>query len=155
MENGKYSSDNYLIHLNLSANILIMLTDKRLMCIKKGMMSHNWECDWSEEWNNCHKVSVSEDKLKIKITTKVCLIFHLISHSLLESISRQLINKVLEKCFNHFYESNETSVQIDLTLRQSLKFLSKSCFKRIFISIKTNDISIRSGTKDLSHWYPL
>jgi hypothetical protein len=69
MENGKYSTENYIIHYTLTANTLIMLTDKRLMFVKKAMMSHNWECDWSEEWTNCHKVS--KDGLKIKITLRV------------------------------------------------------------------------------------
>lgn len=75
MENGKYSTDNYIIHFNLNQNILIMLTDRRVMCIKKGMISHNWECEWSEEWSNCAKVTISGDGLQIKISTKVMLIF--------------------------------------------------------------------------------
>jgi vacuolar protein sorting-associated protein 13A/C len=68
MENGKSSTENYITHYTLTANTLIMLTDKRLMFVKKAMMSHNWECDWSEEWTNCDKVSL--DGLKIKITLR-------------------------------------------------------------------------------------
>jgi len=69
MENRKYSTDNYIVHLHLPNTTLVILTDKRLMFVRKGIMSHNWECDWSEEWTNCDKVT--EDGLKIKITTKV------------------------------------------------------------------------------------
>ncbi|CAG2123566.1 unnamed protein product [Medioppia subpectinata] len=71
MENGKYVSDNYVIHCQLNAGALIILTDKRVIAVKKGMMSHNWESDWAEEWHNCAKVNISGDGLKLKITTKV------------------------------------------------------------------------------------
>ncbi|CAG2170405.1 unnamed protein product, partial [Oppiella nova] len=70
MESGKYSTDNYIIHVSLGPNALIMLSDKRLMAVKKGMMSHNWESDWSEDWYNCHKVAISDDGMKLRITTK-------------------------------------------------------------------------------------
>ena len=71
MENGKYSTDNYIIHCNLSDKTLILLSDKRLLAVKKSLMSNNWETDWSEEWTNVSKVDTSGDGLKIRITTKV------------------------------------------------------------------------------------
>ncbi len=74
MEIGKYSTQNYIIHFTLNANTLIMLTDKRLMFVKKEMTSHKWECDWSEKWTNCHKVI--EYKLKIKLILKVLFAYY-------------------------------------------------------------------------------
>jgi hypothetical protein len=74
MKKGKYSTENYIIHLTLSANTLIMLTDKRLMFVKKEMMFHKWECDWSEKWTNCHEVI--KDEHKIKLILKVLFAYY-------------------------------------------------------------------------------
>lgn len=71
MENGKYSTDNYIIHCTLGDKTLILLSDKRLLAVKKSLISNNWETDWSEEWTNVSKSDISGDGLKIRITTKV------------------------------------------------------------------------------------
>jgi hypothetical protein len=47
-----------------------MLTDKRLMFVKKEIMSHKWKCHRSEEWINCHKV------IKIKLILKVLFVYY-------------------------------------------------------------------------------
>ena len=79
MENGKYSTDNYIIHCTLSDKTLILFTDKRLLAVKKSLISHNWETDWSEEWTNIAKVDTSGDGMKIRITTKVGVSSELLS----------------------------------------------------------------------------
>ncbi|XP_054161337.1 intermembrane lipid transfer protein Vps13-like [Oppia nitens] len=69
MENRKYVTDNYIIHYTLNSNLTI-ITDRRLMSVKRGSISHHWETDWAEEWTNCDKLSLSGDRLKIIIKLK-------------------------------------------------------------------------------------
>jgi len=82
LEQGKFSSDDYVSHLVLGHH-LVMITSMRVMMVKKGMISNHWECDWMEEWSNLENVIVvSERNHEVKLILKVSQILVYIPFSI-------------------------------------------------------------------------
>ena len=77
---GKYSSDNYIAHLQLNNDTLVIVTTKKCFFLKKAMISNNWEVDWTEEWTNIIDVKLV-DSNKIKLKLKVKMFFLLINNN--------------------------------------------------------------------------